>query len=513
MRLSFYGAVEEVTGSCYLLENEKKYLIDCGSFQGKSEKENEAPFLFNPAEIEAVILTHSHLDHSGRIPKLVKEGFKGKIYATFSTIELCEILWMDTVKLMKEEVERVNRKNLRSGKPLTEPIYTEKEVEIAMKLFEPVPYDEIIELPDLKVRFRDAGHILGASSLEVWGDGLKIVFSGDIGQEENVIEGAPSYIENADYVIIESTYGDRIHKTLEETREEFGSIINEAINSGSKILIPSFVVDRAQRVIYEIMLLSFKNPLLAKMPIFFDSPMGRKVTDVYEKHSNLLSGEIQKFLLDGVDPFSLNNLKFASTVDESKSINSIDSAIVIAGSGMCTGGRILHHLKHNLWKENTHVIFVGYQAQGTPGRRIVDGEKMVYIMGEEINVKAKIHTLNGFSAHADQKDLLKWAENFQGDPIFIITHGEPKASQTLSQVLQLKGKKTMIPNYAQTVDLDKKEIVSPKIAPKVDVSSLLNELEEYTLKLKSKSLPQDLDTYSLLNSALLLLKEIENKLG
>jgi len=239
--------------------------------------------------------------------------------------------------------------------------------------------------------------------------------------------------------------------------------------------------------------------------------MGRKVTDVYEKHSNLLSGEIQKFLLDGVDPFSLNNLKFASTVDESKSINDIDSAIVIAGSGMCTGGRIVHHLKHSLWKENTHVIFVGYQAQGTLGRRIVDGEKMVYIMGEEINVKAKIHTINGFSAHADQKDLLKWAENFQGDPTFIITHGEPKASQALSQVLQINGKKTIIPNYSQTIDLDKKEIISPKVAPKIDVSSLLNELEEYTIKLKSKPLPQDLDTYSLLNSVLLLLKEIENK--
>jgi metallo-beta-lactamase family protein len=511
LRITFLGAAGEVTGSCFLLENNKKYLVDCGIFQGKSENENEAPFPFDPKDISGVILTHAHLDHSGRIPKLVKEGFKGKIYATYPTIELCEILWLDTVKLMKEEVERINRKNLRSGKPLIEPLYTEKEVEMAMKLFEPVPYDEMLDLSDIKVRFRDSAHILGASSLELWGDNTKIVFSGDVGPQNNVMEGTPSIIEGADYVVIESTYGDRLHKSLEDTRKEFESVILEAVNSGGKILIPSFVVDRAQRVIYEIMLLSYKYPFLTKIPIFFDSPMGKKVTEVYERHSNLLSGEIQKYFLEGISPFQLKNLRFLSTPDESKSINDLDMGIIIAGSGMCTGGRILHHLKHNLWKENTHLIFVGYQAEGTLGRRIVDGEKKVHVMGEEITVRAKIHTINGFSAHADQKDLLTWTDNFQSDPTFIIVHGEPKASQTLGQLLQLKGRKTIIPTYAQTLDLEKKEIITPKVTPKIDVYSLISDLENYIAKFKSQPIPQDMDTYSLLNSALILLKEIDKR--
>lgn len=511
MRITFYGAAGEVTGSCYFLENDFKYLVDCGIFQGKAEKENENPFLFDPKEIKAVILTHAHLDHSGRIPKLVKEGFKGRIYATYPTIELCEILWLDTVKLMKEETERINRKNLRSGKPLVEPLYTEKEVEMAMKLFEPVPYDEVVDLSDIKIRFRDSAHILGASSLELWSNNTKIVFSGDIGPQHNVMEGQPSIIEEADYVVIESTYGDRLHKTLEETRAEFEKVVLDAINSQGKILIPSFVVDRAQRVMYELMLLSYKYPFLSKIPIFFDSPMGKKVTVVYEKHSNLLSGEIQKYFLEGINPFELKNLKYLTTPDESKSINDIDTGIIIAGSGMCTGGRILHHLKHNLWKENTHVVFVGYQAQGTLGRRIVDGEKVVHVMGEEITVKAKIHTINGFSAHADQKDLIKWTEYFKNDPIFLIVHGEPKASQALSQLLQLKGKRTIIPSYTQSLDLEKKEIIAPKVAPSLDIESLLDELNSYAVKLKSSPISQDLETYSLLKSALHLLKEVSNR--
>ncbi|MGB9788500.1 MAG: MBL fold metallo-hydrolase RNA specificity domain-containing protein [Dictyoglomus turgidum] len=511
MRITFYGAAGEVTGSCYLLENNFKYLVDCGIFQGRSEKENENPFLFDPTEIKAVILTHAHLDHSGRIPKLVKEGFKGRIYATYPTIELCEILWLDTVKLMKEETERINRKNLRSGKPLVEPLYTEKEVEMAMKLFEPVPYDEMVDLSDIKIRFRDSAHILGASSLELWSNDTKIVFSGDIGPQNNVMEGRPSIIEDADYVVIESTYGDRLHKTLEETRAEFEKVVLDAINSQGKILIPSFVVDRAQRVMYELMLLSYKYPFFSKIPIFFDSPMGKKVTAVYEKHSNLLSGEIQKYFLEGINPFELKNLRYLTTPDESKSINELDTGIIIAGSGMCTGGRILHHLKHNLWKENTHVIFVGYQAQGTLGRRIVDGEKVVHVMGEEITVRAKIHTINGFSAHADQKDLIKWTEYFKNDPIFLIVHGEPQASQALSQILQLKGRKTIVPSYTQSLDLEKKEIIAPKVAPSFDIESLLDELSSYITQLKASPILQDLENYSLLKSALHLLKEVSDR--
>ncbi|MGB9856902.1 MAG: MBL fold metallo-hydrolase RNA specificity domain-containing protein [Dictyoglomaceae bacterium] len=510
MKLTFLGAVGEVTGSNYLLEiNGRKYLVDCGIFQGRSERENENPFPFDPSQISGIFLTHAHLDHSGRIPKLVKEGFSGKIYAVLPTIELCEVLWLDTVKLMKEEVERINRKNQRSGKPLIEPLYTEREVETAMKLFEPVPYDEIIDLEDIKVRFRDSAHILGASSLEIWGDRTKIVFSGDLGQWENVMEGTPALIEQADYVVIESTYGDRLHKSLEETRREFKEVIESVIREGGKILIPSFVVDRAQRIIYELMLLEKENIIPKDFPIFFDSPMGKKITEIYKKYSNLLSGELQKYFLESEDPFSLKNLKYISTVEESKSINNLEIGIIIAGSGMCTGGRILHHIKHNIWKENTHIIFVGYQAQGTLGRSIVDGAKRIHVMGEELTVNAKIHTINGFSAHGDQKDLLNWAEQFQTNPLFIITHGEPKSSQALSDLLKSKGFETLIPSAGQSIDLTKKEVLPVKEAPKPEWQEILKELENQVSLIKTQlTVSPDEETLNLLKASLILLKSI-----
>jgi metallo-beta-lactamase family protein len=510
MRLSFFGAVGEVTGSNYLIETENnKYIIDCGIFQGKSEKENENPFPFHPSSIHSIFLTHSHLDHSGRIPKLVKEGFKGKIYATFPTIELCEILWLDTVKLMKEEVERINRKNKRSGKPLIEPLYTEKEVEIAMKLFEPIPYDEIIDLKDIKVRFRDSAHILGASSIEIWGDGNKIVFSGDLGQWQSVMEGTPAVIEQADYVVIESTYGDRLHKSLEETRKEFKDIIINAIKENGKILIPSFVVDRAQRVIYEFMLLKRENILPNNFPIFFDSPMGKKVTEIYKKYTNLLSGELQKYFLESDDPFSLKNLSYVESVEESKAINNIDTGIIIAGSGMCTGGRILHHIKHNIWKENTHIIFVGYQAQGTLGRDIIEGKEIIHVMGEELRVKAKVHTLNGFSAHADQRDLIKWAENFQTNPLFIITHGEQKSSEMLSILLKNMGFEVLIPSYGQSIDLTKREITKVIEKKPYDWEEIIKELEDELLKIKTQLIYPNEESLDLLKAVLILLKNIK----
>lgn len=510
MKLTFWGAVGEVTGSTYLLEKDRKYLIDCGIFQGKSETENFNPFPFDPSQISAIFLTHAHLDHSGRIPKLIKDGFKGKIFSVLPTIELCEVLWMDTVKLMKEEVERINRKNQRSGKTLIEPLYTEKEVEIAMKLFEPVPYDEIIDLKDIKVRFRDSAHILGSSSLEIWGNNTKIVFSGDLGQWESVMEGTPALIEQADHVVIESTYGDRLHKSLEETREEFRKVIEEAIKEKGKILIPSFVVDRAQRIIYELMLLGKRGIIPRDFPIFFDSPMGKKITEIYKKYSNLLSQELQKYFLELEDPFSLPNLNYISTVEESKNINNIETGIIIAGSGMCTGGRILHHIKHNIWKENTHMIFVGYQAQGTLGRSIVDRVKRIHVMGEELTVNAKIHTINGFSAHGDQRDLLSWAESFQTKPLFIITHGEPKSAEALSLLLKSRGYETLIPSLEQGIDLNKKEIYPGKESPKNEWQEVLKDLENHISLIKSKLItPPSKESLDLLKATLILLRNIK----
>ncbi|MBC7319590.1 MBL fold metallo-hydrolase [bacterium] len=511
MLLTFLGAVREVTGSSYLLETESSlYLVDCGMFQGEGEAKNEAPFDFSPSSIKAILLTHAHLDHSGRIPKLVKDGFRGKVYATLPTIELCEILWLDTVKLMKEEAERINRKNRRAGKPLIKPLYDEKDVEISLKLFEPVPYDEVISLEDIKFRFRDSSHILGSASIEVWNKDVKLVFSGDIGQQEGGMEGTPAEIEYANYVVIESTYGDRIHKTLEETRREFAQVIQSAINENGKVLIPSFVVDRAQRILYEIRLLKEQGVLSNSIPIYFDSPMGKSVTEVYRKYSTLLSGELQKYYLDSQDPFDIENLKYLSSVEESKRLNDLETGIIIAGSGMCTGGRILHHIKHNIWKDSTQIIFVGYQAQGTLGRKIIDGAKSINVMGEEVVVRAKIHTINGFSSHADQRDLLKWAEGFQSNPTFIITHGELSSSQAFSQLLRLKGYQTLIPLKGQSVDLLKKEIseVRPQLPP-IDWDSLISELSSQISTLKERlSNSSDMESFNLLKAVSIILREI-----
>ncbi|MGC8971798.1 MAG: MBL fold metallo-hydrolase RNA specificity domain-containing protein [bacterium] len=513
MLITFLGAAGEVTGSNYLLETENnKYLVDCGIFQGENEGKNEAQFDFSPSSIKAVLLTHAHLDHSGRIPKLVKEGFNGKIFATLPTIELCEILWFDTVKLMKEEVERINRKNQRAGRPPIRVLYDESDVEATLKLFEPVPYDEIVSLEDIRFRFRDSSHILGSASIEVWNKDTKIVFSGDIGQWEGVMEGTPAIIEQADYVIIESTYGDRLHKSLEETREEFTQAIQSAISENGKVLIPSFVVDRAQRIIYEIKLLEEKHILPKKIPIYFDSPMGKKVTQVYRKYNSLLSSELQRYYLNSQDPFDIENLKYLSSVEESKGINSLDMGIIIAGSGMCTGGRILHHIKHSIWKDSTHMIFVGYQAQGTLGRRIVDGVRSINVMGEEIAVRAKVHTINGFSSHADQRDLLRWADGFQNNPMFIITHGESNSSQILSQLLRLKGHQTLIPIKGQSIDLLRKEISEVRPSLLIDWDSLLTELGTEISTLKEKVVgSSDIEKFGLLKAVSIILKEIIKK--
>ncbi|MCX6090095.1 MAG: MBL fold metallo-hydrolase, partial [Candidatus Atribacteria bacterium] len=376
MRITFLGAAREVTGSCYLIEGDrKKFLVDCGMVQGKGEERNNVPFSFDAQEIGFVLLTHAHLDHSGRIPLLYKSGFRGTVYATAPTIELCEVLWMDTLKIMMEETDRMNRRNTRSGKPMVEPLYGEEDVRGAMGCFEPVAYDEIVPVGGVESVFRNAAHILGAASLEVWAEGVKVVFSGDLGPFYNVMEGSPAVIGEADYVVIESTYGNRRHKTLEETRMEFETAVRESIQAGGKVLIPSFVVDRAQRVIYELSLL--KSRLHFDCPIYFDSPMGSKATEIYLKYRDLMAGEVYKLFFQGKNPFSIPGLSYVSTPDESRAINEVDQAIVIAGSGMCTGGRIVHHLKHSLWKSNTTLIIVGFQADGTLGRLLVEGVKKV----------------------------------------------------------------------------------------------------------------------------------------
>lgn len=464
MLLKFCGAAKEVTGSNYLLEaGGHRFLVDCGMHQGEREDANDDPFPYAANSIDAVLLTHAHIDHSGRIPKLVKEGFRGKIYATLPTIELTEILWDDSVRLMREDAEWQSAKNARRGLPPAEPIYGQEEADAAKKLFTPVNYDSRLEiLPGVSVRFRDAGHILGSAILEILieeeGRIVRLVFSGDLGPMQTVMGRAPAEITDADYVVIESTYGNREHKDNQQTRDEFQTLMKDIFaKKKGKVFIPTFVVDRAQRIMYELELLRGQG-VGAGMPVFFDSPMGVKVSKLYESHLDLLSQEIQTYRRDGGNPFSSEDIRYVSTREESQAVNNRNFGVVMAGSGMCNGGRIVHHLKNGIWNPDNHVVFVGYQAHGTLGRRIVDRAKTVRIAGEAINVNAQIHTIGGFSAHADRTDLLGWAERFRPTmPKFFVTHGEAEAAESLAEALKTRGFEALVPELEQEVALVPRE--------------------------------------------------------
>ena len=523
MRLKILGAAGEVTGSNYLLETDKhRVLVDCGMHQGRDDdRRNMEPFPFDPRSIDAVILTHAHIDHSGRIPLLVKQGFKGKIWMTTPTMELCALLWRDSARLMAEEAEWKSRKNSRRNLPPVLPLYTDRDVEIALERIEHVPYDQVSQiLPTFSARYRDAGHIMGSAIVEVWleqPERTKVVFSGDLGPMRSVLEKSPSVVEDADFVLIESTYGDRLHKTLEDTRSEFQSALSAAIAARSKILVPTFVVDRAQRVLFELLLLQESKQFEKTPPIYFDSPMGTKTTGIYRKHMSLLSQEVQGWMHKDQDPFQPEGLHYVSSVEESRAINEIIPAIVLAGSGMCNGGRIVHHLKHNLWRENCDVFFVGYQAKGTLGRRLIDGEKELKIAGEEVIVRAKFHTLNGFSAHGDRRDLLQWASHFQKNAMFIVTHGEPSSSQALALGLRDLGYNVQVPVPGSEYNLLERNSCSTCSLPPLAIGQLekekylqlLSEITTAAVSLKESSIPE-IGSYAsllpLLESSRLLLK-------
>jgi metallo-beta-lactamase family protein len=410
----------------------KKIFVDCGIRQGRGEDDrNKDEFTLNaaldsapePGGVDAVLLTHAHMDHSGRVPFLVKRGFKGKIWITSPTAPLLDVLWRDSAHLMTEEAEWKNRKNSRKGLPPVEPLYGIDDVAGAAGLLSPVDYDEPREiLPGVTACFRNAGHILGSASLALdlreSRDTVRVVFSGDLGQSRSVMERAPAGFREAHYVLIESTYGDRRHKDLAGTRSEFRSVVAQALENRGKVLIPSFVIDRAQRILYELMLMQREGLIPEELPVFFDSPMGVKATELYRRYGDTLSDDVRRLIADGQDPFSPKGLTYVSSPEDSRKINDVPFCIVIAGSGMCSGGRIVHHLKHALWNPDNHVIFVGYQSYGTLGRRIVDGAANLRIAGEEVALKAKVHTIGGFSAHGDCDDMLAGGQTFENRPHF-----------------------------------------------------------------------------------------------
>jgi len=530
MKIKVLGAAGEVTGSNYLLEvGTSKVLIDCGLHQGKNdEQKNREPFQFSPLNIDAVLLTHAHIDHSGRIPLLYREGFQGKVFATLPTVRLTEVLWKDSARIMKEEAEWKTRKNARKGLPPLEPLFDEGNVEQAMEFLHPVSYDDVLDVaPGVKARFRDAGHILGSAILEIFLDDgtreLKVVFSGDLGPQKPVMGRNPAVIEDADLVVIESTYGDRSHRGNDETRSEFRDIMLDALRTKAKVMIPTFVVDRAQRLLYELMLMQKEGLMKGNVPIYFDSPMGVKATEIYTDYPGLFSTEVQEHIRSGETPLCPDNLHFVEKAEDSKAINEVGHAVVLAGSGMCNGGRIIHHLKHGVWNEKNHLVFVGYQAYGTLGRKIVEGAKSIRLMGEQVSVKAQLHTINGFSAHADREDLLAWAGNFRTNPRFLITHGEEKSSKALSEALEAKGLTTFIPEVNQEYELlpASQEMVSEEIIPlrpvqrEVEAIMVLADIADLAEGLRSRGddLEKLEDLMPILNSTKILLETVHSKIS
>ncbi|MDF2841239.1 MAG: fold hydrolase [Clostridia bacterium] len=465
MKITFLGAAEMVTGSCYLCEvDETKLLVDFGMFQGGSAADdlNFNDFTFHPAEIDYLILTHAHIDHSGRIPQLVRRGFQGRIITTAATKDLCSIMLPDSGFIQETETEWINKKRLRAGKSLVEPLYTSEDAHDALKYFEGIEYDEIITIHEnVSLRLRNAGHILGSSILEMWvkenDKEIKIVFSGDLGSKNSPLLDHPTMIDEADFVIMESTYGNRLHPNSRNKALQLLEIILETVKKKGNIVIPSFAVERTQEILYELNTLKeAKESKLKDIPVFVDSPLAINATKIFERNKTYFNDDTIKLFESGDNPFDFPNLIFTETSEESKAINfEKRSCIIISASGMCDAGRIKHHLKHNLWRSECSVVFVGYQAKESLGRRIVDGAKSVKLFGEEINVQSSIYSIEGFSGHADQKGLLEWVSGFKKKPSKIfLTHGEDEALTELSRLITKNfGIANEIPKLGQTIEL------------------------------------------------------------
>lgn len=550
MKIKFCGASSGVTGSCHLISTDNhKVLLDCGQFQGGKEMDrmNEEEFPFDPAQIECVILSHAHIDHCGRLPLLVKRGFKGQIYCTDATADLLDVMLKDSAYIHEKDAEWQTKKNLRTGKPPVEPLYTIQDSEAALRLVKPILYDQLVELnPDMKIVFNDAGHILGSAITELWiteaGTTSKIVFSGDLGVPNRPILRDPVKIKKADYVIMETTYGNRLHPQNATSIDELIKITLQTIKRGGSVIIPSFAVGRTQELIYQFNMFYEHHPeyasILGKVNVYIDSPMATTATEVFKKNAQVFDDETRSYIMGGDHPLDFPNLKFTRNTADSQMLNEDKSPkIIISASGMCEAGRIRHHLKHNLWDSRNSIVFVGYQAEGTLGRLLVEGAKEVRLFGEPIMVGAEIYNLEGFSGHADQKGLLDWLGGFQKEPrhIFLV-HGETQSKLDFAakvreafaydpivvngnteyelesgQILsrqdvirdaldqedaeKLKDKLASIRGEIETVIASAEDAVSGEISPDklAEINNIVRELEKASLNLGATVLAEDRD--------------------
>lgn len=468
MNITFYGAARTVTGSCHMVEAcGKKFLVDCGMFQGKLTEQmlNYEEFPFNLNEIDFVILTHAHIDHSGRIPKLYKQGYTGIVYATNATVDLCSIMLPDSGHIQEKEIEWVNKKRRRAGKKESEPMYTAQDGSDAMKLFKGLEYNQTVSIDEnISFKLIDAGHMLGSSivllDIKENDEVKRLVFTGDLGNANMPILNNPEFVDRADYLVIESTYGNRLHGEIKDQSAEFIDIILKTIERGGNLVIPSFAVGRTQELLYEInkyIDLPGVKDRLKKIPVYVDSPLAVNATKIFEENPEYYDEEALRYLIKGDNPLEFENLHFIVSPEESKALNEDPTPkIIISASGMCEVGRIKHHLKHNLYRPQSTVLFVGFQAEGTLGKKIMSGEKLVKIFGEEIAVNAEIRYLDAFSGHADKNGLLNWIDQIKEKPknIFIV-HGEYLGQQIFrSEILNKFGINSIIPNIEETYTLE-----------------------------------------------------------
>ena len=513
MKITFLGATRTVTGSNFLVEGAgKRFLVDCGMWQGKAEQEmeNSQEFEFNPLEIDFMLLTHAHIDHSGRIPKLYKEGFRNKVYAHKATCDLCTLMLPDSGHIQETEIEWKNKKRKRKGEEPIEPIYTAEDAVRCLEIFEPVQYDQIIEItPEIHVRFNDAGHMLGSSIIEVWvKEGEKVtktVFTGDIGNNDIPLLSPPTMIEDTDFLVMESTYGSRLHMRNDEKAQIFLDVVSETLDNGGTVVVPSFAVGRTQEILYEINKLKDeygddeefrrKYKTIMKAPVYVDSPLAISATEVFRENTEIFDEETKEEIMRGDNPLEFPGLKFTKTADESKALNEDQTpSIIISASGMCEVGRIKHHLKHNLWNPKSTILFVGYQAPGTLGYSIVNGTKTVKIFGEEIAVNARIEYIEGYSGHADQELLMNCIYSYIKKPkhIFLV-HGEPESQDILADKIEEETKiGVTIPEFGETYELNDEIVMTHKIERRVN-KTIKSEILQRLGKLKEEL--KDMEVY------------------